>query len=79
MSRLSNLGRELNTKRLEILKDVVPKLAWVGLLRGATSVGGDLQLEELRPAAMALKLKLEEIATQADAEGLEKVFAALNK
>ena len=29
---LSSLGTELNTKRLEILKDAVPKLARVGLL-----------------------------------------------
>jgi putative tryptophan/tyrosine transport system substrate-binding protein len=71
---LSNLGTDLNTKRLEILKDVVPKLARVGVLRVATSGGGDLQLEELRTAAMALKLKLEEIATQADAKGLETAF-----
>ena len=30
---LSSLSTELNTKRLEILKDAVPKLARVGLLR----------------------------------------------
>ena len=30
---LSTLATELNTKRLEILKDAVPKLARVGLLR----------------------------------------------
>ena len=30
---LSSLATELNTKRLEILKDAVPKLARVGLLR----------------------------------------------
>ena len=29
----SSLATELNTKRLEILKDAVPKLARVGLLR----------------------------------------------
>ena len=34
---LSSLGPELNTKRLEILKDAVPKLARVGLLRPAGS------------------------------------------
>ena len=34
----------------------------------------DLQLKELRPAALALKLKLEEIETQADAKGLESAF-----
>ena len=45
-----------------------------------TSAGGGiqhikyLQLEDLRPAAVALKLKLEEIETQPDAKGLESFF-----
>ena len=34
----------------------------------------DLQLKELRAAALALKLKLEEIETQPDAKGLESAF-----
>ena len=68
----SNLSVELNTKRLEILTDAVPKLARVGLLR---PVGGsDRQLKNLRAAALALKLKLEEIETQRDAKGLESAF-----
>jgi ABC-type uncharacterized transport system substrate-binding protein len=71
----SSLNTELNTKRLEILKDAVPKLARVGLLRGAAdSRSSDLQLKEIKPAAVALKLKLEEIETQADAKGLESAF-----
>ena len=68
----SNLSFELNTKRLEILKDAVPKLARVGLLWPAGRL--DLQLKELRAAAVALKLKLEEIETQLDAKGLETAF-----
>src|SRR5919109_47866 len=60
----SSLGPELNSKRLEVLKDVIPKLARVGLLRARG--GGSPQLNEIRPAALALKLKLEEIETQAD-------------
>jgi len=68
---LSNLATELNTKRLEVLKDAVPKLARVGLLRGAAI---SPQLKELRPAAVALKLKLEEIETQPDPKGLESAF-----
>jgi ABC-type uncharacterized transport system substrate-binding protein len=72
---LSTLGTELNSKRLEVLKDAVPKLARVGLLRGSTTgVVVDLQLKELRPAALALKLKLEEIDTPPDAKGLESAF-----
>src|SRR5215471_9031993 len=71
----SGLSPHLNTKRLEILKDAVPKLVRVGLLRFlGGNIGLDLQLKELRPAALALKLKLEEIDTQADAKGLESAF-----
>ncbi len=67
---------ELNTKRLEILKDAVSKLARVGLLL-LPQLGGsalEVPLKELRPAAVALKLKLEEIETQADPKGLESSF-----
>src|SRR6266542_2751870 len=72
---LAALSPELNTKRLEILKDVVPDLDRVGLLRmPGASKGQDIQLKELRPAALALKLKLEEIETQPNAKGLEAAF-----
>jgi len=75
VSGLSSLAPELNTKRLEVLKDAVPKLARVGYLYLARgSILSGLQLKELRPAAVALKLKLEEIETQPDAKGLENAF-----
>jgi putative ABC transport system substrate-binding protein len=72
---LSSLAPELNTKRLEVLKDAVPKLARVGYLYLARgSILSGLQLKELRPAALALKLKVEEIETQSDPKGLESAF-----
>ena len=73
---MSSLSPELNSKRLEILKDTVPKLARVGFLRGRPIAGltSDLQLKEIRPAAEALKLKLEEIETELDRESLESAF-----
>jgi len=73
---LASLSPELNTKRLEILKDAVPNITRVGLLwySGGASIAQDLQLKELRPAAAALKLKLEEIETQPDFKGLESAF-----
>jgi ABC-type uncharacterized transport system substrate-binding protein len=71
----SSLGPELNTKRLEILKDAVPKLSRVGLLLGwGGGIADDLQLKELRGAAVALKLKLEEIETQPNLKGFESAF-----
>ena len=50
------------------------KLARVGVLFSGTSGAANVQLKELRPAAQALKLKLEEIDAQADAKGLESAF-----
>jgi putative tryptophan/tyrosine transport system substrate-binding protein len=71
----SSLSSELITKRLEVLKDAVPKLDRVGLLRRpGVVIAQEPQLKELRPAALALKLKLEEIETQPDAKGLESAF-----
>ena len=50
----SNLATELNTKRLEVLKDTVPKLVRVGILRrSTTSVAVDLQMKALKPAALS--------------------------
>jgi putative ABC transport system substrate-binding protein len=72
---ISSLSPELNSKRLEVLKDAVPKLARVGFLRGTGGgIGTAVQLKEIRPAALALKLKLEEIETHPDAKGLESAF-----
>ena len=72
----SGLSPELNSKRLEILKDVIPKLSSVGLLRPTpvSFATPEFQLKEIRPAALALKLKLEEIETEPDAKSLEGAF-----
>ena len=76
---LSGLSPELGTKRLEILKDAIPQLVRVALLRPpgndiTSSSPSDIQVKELRSAAPALKLKIEEIGAQADAKGLESGF-----
>jgi putative ABC transport system substrate-binding protein len=73
---LTGLNPELNTKRLEILKDVIPKLTRVGLLQAPQ--GFVTQMKELRAAAVALKLNLVEIETEAD-KGLEVAFQTAKK
>jgi putative ABC transport system substrate-binding protein len=69
----SSLANEINTKMLEVLKDAIPKLARVGLLRTAPS-GSSTQLKELSLAAVALELKLEDIETKLNAKSLESAF-----
>ena len=72
---MSTLAVELNTKKLEILKDAIPKLDRVGLLQGSSyNPGVEQQLKELRVAAPALNVKLEEINTEFDPQSLETAF-----
>ena len=47
--------------------------SWTSAVGGRQQLS-ELQLKELRPAALALKLKLEEIETQPDTKGLESAF-----
>ena len=77
---LAALAAELNTKRLEILKDAVPKLTRVGVLalQLPESIGSP-QMKELRSAARALKVELEEIETYHDLKNLEDAFEAHSK
>ena len=70
----ASLSPELNTKRLELINDALPGLARVAFLFRGRGVAAELQLKELRIAALALKLKLEEIETEPDAKGLESAF-----
>jgi len=74
---LSILGPELITKRLEILKEVMPKLNRVGVLMRTGSGAGpgqQQQMEEIRAAASALKLSLHELPTELDPDALERTF-----
>ncbi|MDZ4345175.1 MAG: ABC transporter substrate-binding protein, partial [Candidatus Binatia bacterium] len=75
---LTNLGPELGGKRLELLKEAVPKLARVAVLYEAIPARV-LEVKEALPvAARALRLTLQPWEVR-DADGFEKVFAALNK
>ena len=76
---LTNLNRELGGKRLELLKEAVPKLARVAVLYDPTSPVNALEVKEVLPvAARALGLTVQPWEVR-DADGFEKVFAALNK
>jgi putative tryptophan/tyrosine transport system substrate-binding protein len=75
---LTILGTELGGKRLELLKEAVPKLARVAVLYDPTSPNNVLELKEVQTAARALELTVRSWEVRA-ADGFEKIFAALNK
>jgi putative tryptophan/tyrosine transport system substrate-binding protein len=76
---LTNLSRELGGKRLELLKEAVPKVARVAVLYDPALPGiARVVKEDLPVAARALGLTVRSWEVR-DADGFEKVFAALNK
>jgi putative ABC transport system substrate-binding protein len=76
---LTTLSRELGGKRLELLKEAVPKIARVAVLYDPAIPAAVLEVKEVLPvAARALRLTLQPWEVRA-ADGFEKVFAALNK
>ena len=76
---LTLLSRELGGKRLELLKEAVPKLARVAVLYDPAIQTSVRELKEVLPAAArALRVTIQPWEVR-DGNGLEKVFAALNK
>ena len=77
---LTTLSRELGGKRLELLKEAVPKVARVAVLYDpAIARAVSLEVKEVLPvAARALGLTVQSWEVRA-ADDFEKVFAALNK
>jgi len=76
---LTNLSRELGGKRLELLKEAVPKVARLAVLYDPAIPGTTREVkEDLPAAARALGLTVRSWEVR-DADGFEKVFAALSK
>jgi putative tryptophan/tyrosine transport system substrate-binding protein len=76
---LSLLSRELGGKRLELLKEAVPKLVRVAVLYNPAASGGVREVKEVLPvAARALRLTIRFWEVRAT-DSFDKVIGALNK
>jgi putative tryptophan/tyrosine transport system substrate-binding protein len=75
---LSNLARELSGKRLELLKEIVPRLSRVAVLGTSTSPGNAQNLKELELAAGELAVKLQYLDILAPKD-IETAFGAVRK
>ena len=76
---ITTLSGELDGKRLELLKEAVPKIARVAVLYDPAAQANVLEMKEvLTVAGRALGLTVQPWEVRA-LDGFEKVFAALNK
>jgi len=70
---LTVLAPELSAKRLELLKETVPKLARVGILRNPTNAVGALDVKAAEDAARSLGVQLHPLEVR-DPDGFDAAF-----
>ncbi|MDP2605683.1 MAG: ABC transporter substrate-binding protein [Deltaproteobacteria bacterium] len=76
---LTRLTRELSGKRLELLKETVPKMSRAGMLADVKLPGSAIAFKEYETAARALKIKLQVLDARGPNPNLESaVKAAVN-
>jgi putative tryptophan/tyrosine transport system substrate-binding protein len=78
---VTNLTRELSGKRLELLKEIVPKLSRVGVLWNvdAQDIGFGRGFKEYQAAAQSLKILLESLPIRASNLDFDGAFRAAAK
>ena len=75
---LSTLGADLSGKRLELLKEVLPKLARVAVLGNSANAGNGIQLRETERAAGAFGMQLQYLDVLS-AKDIETAFREASK
>jgi len=75
---LSTLAPELSGKRLELLKEIIPKLSRVAIVGDSKNPGNALELKEVRGAAEAFKMTLHSLDV-VDPKDIEPAFRAASK
>jgi putative ABC transport system substrate-binding protein len=75
---LTNISSEVSSKRLEMLKEIVPQLGRVAVFGNATIPGNAQAVQSMQAAARAMGLKLQYLELQ-NLEDIENAFKALAK
>jgi putative ABC transport system substrate-binding protein len=76
---VSTLNRELSGKRLELLKEVVPEISRVGVLRYSDAPFAGISFKEYESVAPALKIQLQSLEVRGPNPDLEGAFQAAVK
>jgi putative tryptophan/tyrosine transport system substrate-binding protein len=73
---VTNIGRDLSAKRVELLKEVLPKMSRVGVLWDANGPGPAVAFKEYEAAARAFKLELKSLEVRGPKPDFAAAFQA---
>jgi putative ABC transport system substrate-binding protein len=75
---LTNIGAELNGKRLELLKEVIPKLSRVGFLWSSTDLDADYYVKETETVGQSLRLGIQSLEVKGP-DDIDRAFQVARK
>ncbi|MBI3917029.1 MAG: ABC transporter substrate-binding protein [Betaproteobacteria bacterium] len=75
---LTSIAQELDAKRLELLREVIPALSHIAVLWNSANPIQAIEQNRVRTAAQALRMTILSYGVQTE-EGLEKAFATIVK
>jgi len=70
----AHMGRDLSGKRLELLKELIPKISRIGILWDTDGPGPKVAVNEYEAAAQALKLQVRSIGIRGPKPDFQEVF-----
>jgi putative ABC transport system substrate-binding protein len=76
LTGINFLGTELNAKRLELLLDLVPTIKRVAVLWNPAGSASEIRLNEVRSAAIAMRLQIQVFNASSSGE-IDTAFAAM--
>jgi putative ABC transport system substrate-binding protein len=76
---ITNLNRDLNAKRLELLKEIIPNVSRVAVLWDPTNEGSAIGFREYETAAQPMKIQLQSVEVRGPSTNLESAFQAAVK
>jgi len=75
----SHMGRDVSGKRLELIKDLIPKATRLAVLWDKDGPGPKVAVKEYEAASRALKLQLQSIEVDGPKPDLDKAFVTAKK
>jgi putative ABC transport system substrate-binding protein len=76
---ITTLSRDLSGKRMELLKEVVPRISRVGVIWDADTPGAAIAFKEYETAAPSLKIRVQSLEVRGPNPDLEGAFQAAAK
>ena len=76
---LTNLGRDLSAKRVELLKEIFPQISRIAVLWDADGPGPKVAFKEYQAAAQAFNLHVQSLKVRGPKPDFEKAFQGVQK